>query len=125
MLTIQECRTLLNITTRQTINEYLKSFNFFGQRTLTWDEFRKLLELQTFLGLKAGTNSKAEFLTYSPNELRNIFASNAIDIEKKLKTLKQKHGNNVVRIVEKNSRAKTSKNADLTSAAVARNGKES
>jgi hypothetical protein len=124
MLTIQECRNLLNITTRQTINEYLKSFNFFGQRTLTWDEFRKLLELQTFLGLKAGTNSKAEFLTYSPNELRNIFALHAIDIEEKLKRLKQKHANNVVRIVEKNSRAKTSKNATLASGAVARNGKE-
>ena len=124
MLRIQDCRSLLNITTRHTINEYLKDFNYFGRETLTWEEFRRLLELQTFRGLKPGSNSKTEFFGYSQDELKGIFATNAIDIEEKLRMLKQKHASNIVAIVQSSDRQKSRKKETLAPAAVARNGNE-
>lgn len=96
MLTIKQSRSLLNITTRQTINEYLKCFNLFGRETITWEEFRRLLELQTFRGLKPGSNSKAQFLDYSQDELNKMFTSHSVNIERKLKQLKLKHATNLI-----------------------------
>jgi hypothetical protein len=117
MLTIKECRTLLEIATRQTINEHLKSLNFFGRQALSWDEFRRLLELQLFLGLKPGTNSKAEFFGYSSEELKKLFTAHAVNIDGRLKILQQKHASHDVSTQKKRDRIKQQKSATLNSRA--------
>lgn len=87
-ISIRECRILLDIQSRDTINEYLKALDLFGRDRVSWQEFRRILELQVFLGLKHGRNSKADFLKLSPTELTSRFSAHGVDIESRFKSLK-------------------------------------
>ncbi|WP_341529965.1 hypothetical protein WKK05_11995 [Nostoc sp. UHCC 0302] len=90
-LSIKECRDLLNIHSRGTINEYLKTLNLFGHRHLNWDELRRVLELQIFLGLKHGRNSKEMFSRISRQRLVELFTEHGIDIEARMQYLQNKY----------------------------------
>lgn len=103
MLTTKEGFALLDITSRQTIYVTLKHFSWDGKENLTWNHFRLLLELQTFRGLKPGRNSIEEFLQLTRTELNEMFREYSIDIEDKLKKLKQKHGKNLINNAKANN----------------------
>jgi hypothetical protein len=92
-ISIRECRILLDIQSRDTINEYLKALDLFGRDRISWLEFRRILELQVFLGLKHGRNSKADFLKLSQVELTSMFSSYGIDIESRFLALKNQDKN--------------------------------
>jgi len=96
-ISIRECRVLLDIQSRDTINEYLKALNLFGRDRISWQEFRRILELQVFLGLKHGRNSKADFLKLSQSELTSMFSRFGIDIESRLLSLRNR-GQNTHRV---------------------------
>jgi hypothetical protein len=90
-LTIKECRKLLNIHSRGTINEYLKTLNLFGRRHLNWEELRRVMELQIFLGLKHGCNSKAMFSGINQQQLQEIFTEYGINIETRMRHIQNKY----------------------------------
>jgi hypothetical protein len=98
-ISIQECRVLLDIQSRDTTNEYLKTLDLFGRdayggkQHISWQEFRRILELQVFLGLKHGRNSKADFLKLTQSELTAMFFNFGIDIESRLLSLKNQRQN--------------------------------
>lgn len=87
VLTIKQCRYLLNIGSRDTMNDYLKTLGFFGSKTLNWSEFRALLSLQIFLGLKHGCNSRAMFTQLNHQELMKIFEDYGINIEQRFRRI--------------------------------------
>jgi hypothetical protein len=92
-ISIRECRVLLDIQSRDTINEYLKTLNLWGRDHISWQEFRRILELQVFLGLKHGRNSKADFLKLTQDELTSMFSRFGIDIESRLLSLRNQRQN--------------------------------
>ncbi|HYW17706.1 MAG TPA: hypothetical protein VE956_00080 [Nodularia sp. (in: cyanobacteria)] len=87
-ISVRECRFLLDIQSRDTINEYLKTLDLFGIRELSWQQFRRVVELQTFLGLKHGCNSKDDFKKLNSSELSAMFSAHGIDIESKISALR-------------------------------------
>lgn len=86
-LKVETCRRLLAIRSRGTMNSYLKSLSLFGKKLLTWDDLRSILELQVYLGLKHGFNSKQRFHTISKEELAEMFKSYGVDLNKRLKLI--------------------------------------
>jgi hypothetical protein len=90
-LSIKECRYLLKIQSKDTINKYLKTLNLFGKSKLSWSEFRQILELQIFLGLKHGRNSKSSFCQMNRQELEQTFQSYGVDIDARLAALQKIH----------------------------------
>ncbi|MCC5641119.1 hypothetical protein LC593_35920 [Nostoc sp. CHAB 5844] len=89
MLTIKECRRLLDIQSRDTMNDYLKSLELTGRDHLSWSDIKLILELQTYLGLKPGINSKEGFKQLTPQERSQMFINHSVDINAKLEKLKQ------------------------------------
>jgi len=87
LLTIKQCRDLLNIQSRDTINEYLKVLGLFGQSHLTWDELKQVLELQIYLGLKHGRNSKEGFKKLAKLEIEQMFSRYGVDVNARLLAL--------------------------------------
>lgn len=83
-LSIKDCRELLGIQTRDTINDRLKILNLFGCDFIGWQEFRRLLELQLYLGLKPGCNSKEEFCALTQAQIDDLFEAHAINVEERL-----------------------------------------
>ncbi|BAZ33762.1 hypothetical protein NIES4074_62760 (plasmid) [Cylindrospermum sp. NIES-4074] len=96
LLSIKECRELLNIQSRDTINEYLKTLDLFGLKHLTWDELRRVLELQIYLGLRHGYNSKDMFRKLSQEKITETFTEYGIDISIKMERIKQKYAKNLI-----------------------------
>ncbi|MCC5616357.1 hypothetical protein LC605_15020 [Nostoc sp. CHAB 5836] len=92
-ISIRECRILLDIQSRDTINQYLKTLDLFGHDRISWQEFRRVLELQIFLGLKHGRNSKDDFLKLSQSQLTSMFSNFGIDIESRLLSLRNQKQN--------------------------------
>jgi hypothetical protein len=90
-LSIKRCRELLRIQSKDTINKYLKALNLFGQSYLSWSEIRQVLELQIFLGLKHGRNSKKDFGEMTRRELEQTFQSYGVDVDARLEALKKIH----------------------------------
>lgn len=91
VLTIKQCRHLLNIGSRDTINDYLKTLGLFGQDTLNWSEFRAVLELQIFLGLKHGCNSRAMFTALNREKLTQVFEDYGISIEQRFRKIQAQY----------------------------------
>lgn len=91
MLNIQEVRSLLEIETRDTINKYLKVTGLSEVEQFDWRQFRRLLELQIFLGLRPGCYSKEMFNNYDQATLYEMFAQRGISIEQRLLNLQQKY----------------------------------
>ncbi|GEM_PF-1656311 len=92
LISINECRNLLSINSRYTMNEYLKLLGFFGQHFLNWDEVKEILKLRVFLGLKPGYNSKEMYLMLREQGfLQDIFTSYGIDIETRLRRIKDEY----------------------------------
>jgi hypothetical protein len=89
LISIKECRNLLNIQSRDTINEYLKALGFFGRDFLRWSEVRQILEMQIFLGLRHGCNSKAMFCELSRKEIEDTFTNYGINIEERLSKIQR------------------------------------
>ncbi len=88
LISIADCRTLLAIATRDTMNDYLKTLGLFGRDFLNWDEFQELLRIQAFLGLKHGYNSKQMYLLLrDQGNLQNLFANYGIDIEQRFRRI--------------------------------------
>ncbi|MDZ8138854.1 MAG: hypothetical protein RM049_26720 [Nostoc sp. DedQUE04] len=90
-ISIQDCRSLLQIQSRDTMTEYLRLFDLLGCRFISWKEFRRILELQAFLGLKPGCNSKAMFLDLSVADIQQMFAYHKIDITERFLQLQLQH----------------------------------
>lgn len=87
-LRIKEARNLLDIRTRYTINRSLKALDLFGRPKLTWEEFRLVLEMQVFLGLKHGRNSRAQFCEMTEGDRITTFKKHGIDIEKRFTAIR-------------------------------------
>lgn len=94
-ISIKQCRSLLKIQSKDTINRYLKALNFFGNKYLTWEEVQKILELQLFLGLKHGKNSKEDFCKMTRDEIEQVFQSYGVNVNARLETLKKIHRDSV------------------------------
>ncbi len=94
-LSVKECRSLLRIQSKDTINKYLKALNLFGQAYLSWSEIRQVLELQIFLGLKHGRNSKLRFCKMTRLELEQTFQSYGVDVDARLEALQKIHRGSV------------------------------
>lgn len=92
-MSIKECRDLLNINSRGTINDYLKTLELFGLKHLTWEQLRQVLELQTYLGLRHGYNSKDMFRKLSRKQITEIFSEYGIDIDVRMRSIQQKREN--------------------------------
>ncbi len=72
-----------------TLHEYLKTLGFSGQKFISWEQFREILQLQTFLGLKHGYNSKQMYLTLRhQNSLTPVFEKYGVSIETRFERLK-------------------------------------
>lgn len=82
-LSIRQCRELLGIQSRDTINDRLKILNLFGCDFISWQDVRRLLELQLYLGLKPGCNSKEEFCMLTQAQIDDLFESHAINVEER------------------------------------------
>ncbi len=92
LISIKNCMNLLSINSRYTMNEYLKTLGFFGNRHLTWEQFKELLQLKTFLSLKPGYNSKIMYLLLRKQGcLQSLFTDYDIDIEAKLRRLQNEY----------------------------------
>lgn len=88
LISIADCRTLLMIATRDTINDYLKTLGLYGRDFITWEEFARVLELQVFLGLKPGQNSKEMYRFLEElGHLPHIFQEFGIDVETRFRRL--------------------------------------
>jgi hypothetical protein len=94
-LSVKQCRDLLKIQSKDTINKYLKTLNLFGQTKLSWSEIREVLKLQIFLGLKHGINSREKFLKMSRQELEQTFKTYGVDINARLMALQEIHRDSV------------------------------
>ncbi|WP_100902157.1 hypothetical protein [Nostoc flagelliforme] len=94
-LSVKQCRTLLRIQSKDTINKYLKTLNLFGQKRLSWSELQQILELQIFLGLKHGRNSREKFIKISRQELEQTFQTYGVDVNARLAALQKIHRNSV------------------------------
>ncbi|MBE9054301.1 hypothetical protein IQ243_28700 [Nostocales cyanobacterium LEGE 11386] len=94
-ISIKECRSLLKIQSKDTINKYLKALDFFGNKYLSWEQVQKILELQIFLGLKHGRNSKEDFCQMTRRELEQTFQSYGVDVNARLTALKKIHRDSV------------------------------
>lgn len=90
-LSVKQCRDLLRIQSKDTINKYLKALNLFGKSKLSWSDVRQVLELQIFLGLKHGRNSKLSFCEMTRQELEQTFQSYGVDIDTRLVALQKIH----------------------------------
>lgn len=97
-LSIRECRELLNIQHRQTMNDHLKTLELFGRDRLSWCEFKKVLELQTFLGLRHGINSREQFKNLTVEEKTVLFQQYGVDINARLEALKQQQNTHTVSV---------------------------
>lgn len=94
LVSVGDCRTLLAIATRDTINDYLKTLELFGRDFLNWEEFFEVLKLQAFLGLKPGYNSKKMYLVLrSGNAIAEIFDIYKIDVEARLERIQDEYNN--------------------------------
>ncbi len=93
MPTIKECRELLDIQSRDTINEDLKALGLFGNNHLSWGEVRRVLEIRTFLGIKPGIHSREQFNNTSKEELEKLFQKHQSSIEQKLHHLQNQYKN--------------------------------
>ncbi|GAX38867.1 hypothetical protein [Nodularia sp. NIES-3585] len=94
-ISIKECRYLLKIQSKDTINKYLKALNFFGNKYLSWEQVQKILELQIFLGLKHGRNSKEDFCQMTREEIEQVFQSYEVNVKARLEAVKKKHRDSV------------------------------
>lgn len=94
-LSVKQCRTLLRIQSKDTINKYLKTLNLFGQKRLSWSELQQILELQIFLGLKHGRNSREKFIKISRQELEQTFQTYGVDVNTRLAALQKIHRDSV------------------------------
>lgn len=91
MLTIQQVRSLLDIQTRDTMNEDLKALGLFGCASLTWSQVRTLLEMRLFLGLKPGIHSREQFKQISKEQLLDLFGRHHCNVEQQFQDLQSKH----------------------------------
>ncbi|MEH2034559.1 MAG: hypothetical protein V7K67_34010 [Nostoc sp.] len=87
MLTVSEVRSLLEIQSRDTMNEDLKALGLFGCDRLMWSQIRKLLEMRKFLGLKPGIHSREQFLRTSKEQLNTLFVRYGLNIEEQFQLL--------------------------------------
>ncbi|MBW4689673.1 MAG: hypothetical protein KME40_32415 [Komarekiella atlantica HA4396-MV6] len=94
-LSVKECRDLLRIQSKDTINKYLKALDLFGQAYLSWQEIKQVLELQIFLGLKHGRNSKSRFCQMTRQQLDETFKSYGVDVDARLAALQKIHRGSV------------------------------
>ncbi len=94
-LSVKRCRELLRIQSKDTINKYLKALNLFGQAYLSWSEIRQVLELQIFLGLKHGRNSKSIFCKMTRQQIEETFTSYGVDVDARLAALQKIHRGSV------------------------------
>ncbi|MBD2505602.1 hypothetical protein [Anabaena azotica] len=94
-LSIKDCRDLLKIQSKDTINQYLKTLKLFGNKYLNWEQIRQVLELQIYLGLKHGRNSKENFRQMTRQQIEETFQSYGVDVDARLKALKQTHRDSV------------------------------
>ncbi len=90
-----QCRELLRIQSKDTINKYLKTLGLFEKTRFTWEEIKRVLEIQTFLGLKHGINSLSHFKQMSRQELEQTFETYGIDVNARLKMLQKIHRDSV------------------------------
>jgi hypothetical protein len=90
-ISVKQCRDLLRIQSKDTINKYLKTLKLFGQAYLSWSEIRQVLELQIFLGLKHGRNSKSCFCEMTRQQIEETFTSYGVDIDARLGALQKIH----------------------------------
>ena len=56
---------------------------FHEQEEFTWSQFKKLLEMRLFLGLKPGINSREEFIETSSEVLQELFVGR-VNVEEQL-----------------------------------------
>lgn len=96
-LSIKECRNLLRIQSKDTINQYLKTLKLFGNKYLNWQQIQQVLELQIYLGLKHGRNSKENFRQMSRQQIEETFISYGVDVNARLQVLQQTHRDSVQR----------------------------
>jgi hypothetical protein len=94
-LSIKECRNLLRIQSKDTINKYLKALKLFGKKYLNWEQIRQVLELQIYLGLKHGRNSKEKFCQMTRQQIEETFKSYGVDIDARLESLQKIHRDSV------------------------------
>ncbi len=94
-LSVKQCRDLLRIQSKDTINKYLKALNLFGKKKLSWSEIQRVLEMQIFLGLKHGRNSKEKFCQMSQQQIKETFESYGVDINARLVALQEIHRDSV------------------------------
>ena len=87
MLTISEVRDLLEIQSRDTMNEDLKALGLFGYDRLTWSQVKNLLEMRKFLGLRPGIHSREQFLKTSKEQLNALFHRHGLNIEEQFQAL--------------------------------------
>ncbi len=95
IITIKQCRNLLKIQSRDTINKYLKALDLFGNKYLNWEQFRQVLELQIYLGLKHGRNSISCFRQMTHQELDQTFQIYGVEINARLAALQKIHRDSV------------------------------
>jgi hypothetical protein len=88
MLKISEVRRLLEIQSRETMNEDLKALGLFGCDRLMWPQIKRLLEMRKFLGLKPGIHSREQFLGIPKEQLETLFIRNGLNIEEQFQLLK-------------------------------------
>ncbi len=89
LISVKESKTLLGINSDATMNKYLKTLSFFGQRFISWEQFKEILELQAFLRLKHGYNSQKMYMALkSQNSLTTIFNNYGFDIDTRFERLK-------------------------------------
>lgn len=89
LLPTNQVRKLLGIRTRYSFNEHLKVLGLFGRRFLNWSDIKLILELQLFLGIKPGFNSRKMFIIlHNKGKLESLFNSYQININQHLERLK-------------------------------------
>jgi hypothetical protein len=89
ILSKKECKRLLGLFSEDTINDYFRTLGLFGQDFITWDDFKEILKLQMFLGLKPGYNSQTMFLTLRQQGIiDNLLDDYGININKRLEKIK-------------------------------------
>jgi len=90
-----QCRELLRIQSKDTINKYLKTLGLFEKTRFSWEEIKRILELQIFLGLKHGRNAISDFQEMSQKELEQTFESYGVNVNTRLEALQKIHRDSV------------------------------
>jgi hypothetical protein len=88
MLSRKQCRDILEISSRATFVEYVKLLGLQNEEFFNWQQVKRIIELQSFLGLNR-KYKREEFLLIEPQALNEKFQRRGVNINLRLENVQK------------------------------------